>query len=208
LDLSWNYLGRRTGAELAEALRAIPASVTALDLSWNFLGNKTGAELVAVFQAIPATVQCINIEGNDIFTQENRSFEDRNILFNALRGLDKERDIYDGHKDFSAAMLALLSMRNEEKICTDAAGNILSFLSFNVERYRLLEIANQRMERAISLHNIIKTFKDKGGSVSNLYSGLLTFGKKEVLSELRKYRSDEKNENYKPANDTLMRYFF
>ena len=56
LDLSENYLDKKTGAELAEAFAAIPASVTTLDLSMNSLYKKTEAELAEAFQAIPVTV--------------------------------------------------------------------------------------------------------------------------------------------------------
>jgi hypothetical protein len=73
LDLSYNNLGNKTGAELAQAFAAIPASVTTLDLHGNSLDNKTGAELAQAFAAIPITVGDLKNHGIDMAVFE--SFE-------------------------------------------------------------------------------------------------------------------------------------
>jgi hypothetical protein len=61
LDLSWNDLGRLTGAELAVAFASLPVTVNSLDLSQNDLERLTGAELAQVFAAIPATVTGLDL---------------------------------------------------------------------------------------------------------------------------------------------------
>jgi len=66
LDLSWNKLGEKTGAELALAFAAIPTTVTSLNLSGNGLDNKTGAELAQAFAAIPPSVTSLDLSGNDL----------------------------------------------------------------------------------------------------------------------------------------------
>ncbi len=66
LYLSWNSLGNKTGAELAQAFADIPATVTTLDLSGNSLGNKTGAELAQAFAAIPASVTTLYLSNNNL----------------------------------------------------------------------------------------------------------------------------------------------
>ena len=66
LDLSWNDLHRKTGDELAQAFRDIPASVTDLNLSGNELHHKTVAELAQAFGGIPASVTALNLSGNEL----------------------------------------------------------------------------------------------------------------------------------------------
>jgi len=53
LHLDWNGLDQKSGAELAEAFRAIPLSVTSLDLRWNGLDDKTDAEWIELFSSLP-----------------------------------------------------------------------------------------------------------------------------------------------------------
>ncbi|MDF1683468.1 MAG: hypothetical protein P1U36_02310 [Legionellaceae bacterium] len=66
LNLSDNDLGRKTGAELAEAFAGIPAGVTSLYLIWNGLGDKTGAELAVAFAGIPAGVTSLDLSENNL----------------------------------------------------------------------------------------------------------------------------------------------
>ena len=79
LDLSVNFLGRRTIYELNEIFTEIPASVTSLDLGVNLLNLRSCAELVAVFSAIQATVITLNLGGNSLFL--NKSRMDLSMIF-------------------------------------------------------------------------------------------------------------------------------
>ena len=66
LNLSWNQLGLKKGAELVDIIRAISANVTNLDLSANLLSQKTGAELVDFISAIPTGVTHLNLSWNKL----------------------------------------------------------------------------------------------------------------------------------------------
>ncbi len=66
LDLSRNYLGDKTGAELATAFTAIPKQVKTLDLSWNYLDQKTGAELATAFVVVPKQVETLDLSRNGL----------------------------------------------------------------------------------------------------------------------------------------------
>ena len=66
LNLRFNSLGNKSGAELAQAFAALPASVSSLDVSYNSLDLKSGAELAQAFAALPTSVNSLDVSENSL----------------------------------------------------------------------------------------------------------------------------------------------
>ena len=103
-----NRLDNKTAAELAEAFRAIPASVASLDLSVNFLGDKTAAELADIFASIPPHVATINLKGNKL--EQVGTVEEVGDLLLAT----EKNFLLDDGKVFSRNLIAYMNYKNQQ----------------------------------------------------------------------------------------------
>lgn len=64
LDLSNNYLGSRSGAELVLLFKAMPRSVTSLNLDGNLLYSRSADELAQAFVVLPDSLTAIDLTDN------------------------------------------------------------------------------------------------------------------------------------------------
>ena len=92
--MSWNYLDLKSGAELAEALRDIPAGIKKITLGVADISGRTDAELEALGQAMPWVME-INVDRTDdqLSPTEKSSIAKVRIASTQLRELEQQRTL-------------------------------------------------------------------------------------------------------------------